>query len=97
MKAFFRQNRLFAICGILAAAIVLTAVFAPWIAPHDPYEAVMQNALRAPSAEYPCGTDQLGRCELSRIIYGTRASLEMTVTLVVIVFAAGTLLGGFRI
>lgn len=93
MKAFFRQNRLFAICGILAAAIVLTAVFAPWIAPHDPYEAVMQNALRAPSAEYPCGTDQLGRCELSRIIYGTRASLEMTVTLVVIVFAAGTLLG----
>lgn len=31
MKAFFRQNRLFAICGILAAAIVLTAVFAPWI------------------------------------------------------------------
>ena len=38
MKAFFRQNRLFAICGILAVVIVLIAVFAPWIAPHDPYE-----------------------------------------------------------
>ncbi len=93
MKAFFRQNRLFAICGILAVVIVLIAVFAPWIAPHDPYETIMQNALRPPSAEYPCGTDQLGRCELSRIIYGTRASLEMTLTLVVIVFAAGTFLG----
>ena len=93
MKAFFRQNRLFAICGILAVVIVLIAVFAPWIAPHDPYETIMQNALRPPSAEYPCGTDQLGRCELSRIIYGTRASLEMTLTLVFIVFAAGTFLG----
>ena len=91
MKAFFRQNRLFAICGILAVVIVLIAVFAPWIAPHDPYETIMQNALRPPSAEYPCGTDQLGRCELSRIIYGTRASLEMTLTLVVI--AAGSFLG----
>ena len=50
MKAFFRQNRLFAICGILAVVIVLIAVFAPWIAPHDPYETIMQNALRPPSA-----------------------------------------------
>lgn len=93
MNVFFKENKLFTICGILAVVIVLIALFAPWIAPHDPYEAIMKNSLKPPTAEYPCGTDQLGRCELSRIIYGTRASLQMTVTLVVIVFTVGTLLG----
>lgn len=93
MKAFVKQNKLFTVCGILAVIIVLVAVFANCIAPHDPYEAIMKNALKPPSAQYPCGTDQLGRCELSRIIYGTRASLQMTLTLVLLVFTVGTFLG----
>ena len=71
--------------GIGAAIVVLlvlVAVFAPFLAPHDPYEAeALTDAFRAPGGPFPLGTDVLGRCILSRIIYGTRISL--TVGLVV--------------
>lgn len=90
---WIRRNPLFTVCSLLMCGIILVAVFVPWIAPHDPYEAVMANALQAPSWEYPFGTDQLGRCELSRVLYGTRASLEMALTLVVVIFTVGTALG----
>lgn len=78
---------------ILALIIITIAVFAPYIAPKDPYHAVMTDSLKAPSAEYIFGTDILGRDLFSRIIYGARYSLFMTLTLIFIVFLIGTFLG----
>lgn len=90
---FFRENKQFTLFLFLALVIVGIAIFAPWIAPKDPLEAVMLDSLKAPCAEYPLGTDKLGRDILSRIIYGTRTSLVMTLCLVAVIFVIGTLLG----
>lgn len=77
----------------MALVIVGVAVFAPWVAPKDPLEAVMLDSLKAPCAEYPLGADKLGRDLLSRVIYGTRTSLVSTLILVATIFVVGTLLG----
>lgn len=87
------SNRL-ALAGlVLVLVLVVVALAAPLIAPHDPVEQHLSLRLQAPSWEYPLGTDGLGRCLLSRLIYGTRVSLHIGVTVVGITAAAGTLLG----
>ena len=53
----------------------------------------MNDSLKAPCAEYICGADKLGRDVLSRVIFGTRSSLTMTLSLVAVVFVVGTSLG----
>ncbi|QQS87491.1 nickel transporter permease [Fusobacterium canifelinum] len=78
---------------IMAIIIVLIAIFAKQIAPKDPLNAVMTKPLHAPDNENLLGTDILGRDILSRIIYGTRYSLFMTLVLVGTVFTLGTILG----
>ena len=78
---------------VMAIIIVLIAIFAKQIAPKDPLNAVMAKPLHAPDNENLLGTDILGRDILSRIIYGTRYSLFMTLALVGTVFTLGTILG----
>lgn len=90
---FLKEHIQFTIFLILALGIVAVAIFAPWIAPKDPYEAVMLDSLKPPGGEYLCGTDKLGRDILSRVIFGTRTSLVMTLILVAVIFVVGTLLG----
>lgn len=90
---FLKTHKQFTVFSFLAVLIVLTAVFAPVIAPRDPLYAVMNDSLKAPCAEYICGADKLGRDVLSRVIFGTRSSLTMTLSLVAIVFVVGTSLG----
>lgn len=92
-KNFFWEHKQFTIFLILALMIAGVAVFAPWIAPKDPLEAVMLDSLKAPCREYPLGTDKLGRDMLSRVIFGTRTSLVMTLCLVAVIFVVGTFLG----
>ena len=90
---FLKTHKQFTVFSFLAVLIVLTAVFAPVIAPRDPIYAVMNDSLKAPCAEYICGADKLGRDVLSRVIFGTRSSLTMTLSLVAVVFVVGTSLG----
>ncbi|WP_270933151.1 ABC transporter permease [Falsiroseomonas oryzae] len=73
--------------------LILVALFAPWIAPHSPTRTDLMNNLAAPSATYPLGTDQFGRCVLSRLIYGAQVSLQVGFFVVLISLGAGTLLG----
>src|SRR5215204_1565506 len=67
--------------GAIVLLIVLLAVMAPLIAPHDPYEGELVNRLKPPawmaggSSAYPLGTDQVGRDTLTRLIYGAQVSL----------------------
>ncbi len=82
--------------GILGAIIVLltiiTAIAAPLIAPYSP-SAQDSERLLPPSWENPMGTDELGRDTFSRIVYGSRVSLQVGVIAVVIALAVGTYIG----
>ena len=89
----FKENKQFTLFSILALVVVGVAVFAPQIAPYDPLDAVMLESLQAPSSAHPFGTDKLGRDLLSRVIFGTRTSLIMTLCLVAVIFVIGTFLG----
>ena len=73
-----KQNiKLALVCAILGA-IVLMTIFAPWLAPYDPLEVNMELRLLDPCRAHPLGTDALGRDVLSRVIYGGRASLLLS-------------------
>lgn len=67
--------------GAIVLALVLVAIFAPWIAPNNPLSQDLLSPLLPPAwmadgmAKYPLGTDSLGRCVLSRLIYGSRVAL----------------------
>ncbi len=64
-----------AIGFILVCVVILTAIFAPYLAPHDPYSINTANRLSEPSDEHLLGTDNIGRDNLSRILYGSRIAL----------------------
>lgn len=74
IKVFFSRTVVI-ISLLIILALIVTAIFAPLIAPHDPNMQQLNNILQPPSSEYWLGTDELGRDVLSRIIYGSRASL----------------------
>jgi peptide/nickel transport system permease protein len=69
------QRKLVIIGLVILGILVLTAIFAPLLAPHDPYRGEMRDALEQPSAKYLLGTDIHGRDTLSRLIYGARMVL----------------------
>ena len=77
---------------IILVMIVLT-IFAPWIAPHDPYKQDLSLSLRPPSSEYLLGTDKFGRDSLSRLIFGTRIAMFVGIVAVSIAASIGILLG----
>ena len=81
------------IVAALALLLLLCAVFASVLAPHDPSSPNAAVIRMAPCAEYPLGTDNLGRCVLSRVLYGGRTTIAATFFLVFISFAVGTLIG----
>ena len=89
-----RRNR-FGVAGmIILAALILVAVGAPWIAPHDPYEMDLRGALQPPNSPgHILGTDDLGRDSLSRLIYGSRVSLTVGLIVVGIAGSVGITLG----
>jgi peptide/nickel transport system permease protein len=77
-KIFFEKffkNKLAVIGGILLLIIVLSALFAPLIAPYPPEQQNLMNKLKAPSAEHLMGTDKFGRDIFSRLLYGAQISL----------------------
>lgn len=78
---------------LMVLCIVLVAVFAPYIVPHDPHAAVLSNATLAPDAEHWFGTDRMGRDLFSRVMYGTRTSILSTLVLVANILVWGGTLG----
>jgi len=66
------------------------ALAAPWIAPHDPVAPAIEAVLQPPSRSHPFGTDELGRDVLSRVVYGSRVSLEVGIVAVGIAATIGT-------
>ena len=81
--------------ALIITLAVSSALLAPWISPYDPVELMIENKLLPPSAEFWLGTDQAGRDILSRMIWGTRASLTVSLFAVVIGLTGGILIGLF--
>jgi peptide/nickel transport system permease protein len=78
IRVFF--GRKVAVFGmVIIILLILTAIFAPWLAPHNPYTMDMGHTLDQPSREHLLGTDSLGRDVLSRLIYGSRSSLLVAI------------------
>lgn len=93
MWASFLKNRTALVGGIIAVLIVLTAVFAPILAPDDPLAQDSYTRLQASSGKHWLGTDDFGRDVLSRIIWGSRISLIIGAASVAFGLFFGTLLG----
>jgi len=80
--------------GAVVLAIVFAAIFAPWIAPFDPYKESIIGRLKPFGWRgHPLGTDELGRDMLSRLLYGGRVSLVMGIVPVIIAGCIGGMLG----
>ncbi|BAM90353.1 dipeptide transporter [Bradyrhizobium oligotrophicum S58] len=89
----FSRNPLFWLGALLLAVIIMVAVLAPLIAPHDPLEQNIVARLEPPSAEFLFGTDNYGRDVLSRLIYGARISLMVGFVAILIAMTIGCTIG----
>jgi peptide/nickel transport system permease protein len=91
-KVFF--GRKIVVFGlIIILLLIFTAIFANYLAPYDPYKISLGEKLMQPSREHLIGTDYLGRDTLSRLIYGSRASLMVGIVAVGIAGIIGITLG----
>jgi peptide/nickel transport system permease protein len=79
--------------AVVLLCLIITAFFAPWLAPYSPYDTDLNKALQLPGKEHLLGTDALGRDTLSRIIYGSRTSLMVGIVAVGIAATLGMTLG----
>jgi ABC-type dipeptide/oligopeptide/nickel transport system permease subunit len=96
--ARFLENRLAVASAVVVVLFVAAAIFAPWVAPHDPNDADLFRRLQPPAWlggewAYPLGCDGLGRDIVSRLVYGSRVSILVGVLVVAIATAVGILAG----
>ena len=89
LRTFARRSPMSAFWGVVAALVLIMAVAAPVLAPYDPLKSDFRSMSKPPTERHVFGTDQIGRDVLSRVIYGSRASL--TVAMGAVLF--GTTLG----
>lgn len=78
---------------VIMVALMLLALFAPYITFYDPVRASLNEAMQPPSINHPFGTDYLGRDLLSRLIYGTRVSLMVGISAAIIAVGLGAIIG----
>lgn len=91
-KRFFK-NKAAVFTTAVVLLVALIGILAPVIAPNDPYETNIINKFAGYSLEYPLGTDQLGRCVLSRMIYGIRPTLGLAALTMLGTIGIGAVLG----
>ena len=84
---------MFAVGLVMLVVVVLAAIFADVVSPHGYAEQNLAAKLTGPCAEYPLGTDQYGRCILSRILHGSRLALRVGIIAVIIECLIGVTLG----
>jgi peptide/nickel transport system permease protein len=78
---------------VIVIVVLLSAIFASILAPHDPLEVDVYNRLSGPSWQHWLGTDQLGRDVLSRVLFGGRIALKVALVAISVSMATGLLLG----
>ena len=93
IASFARKKPLGAVGGVIVAITVLAAIFAPVIAPSDPYQVHPDQIFASPGASALVGTDQVGRDVFSRLIFGARISLLVGIVSVGIGATVGAVVG----
>ena len=93
MKERFFRNRTAVFTVVFVLLVGLVGILAPVIAPNDPYETNILNKFASYSLQYPLGTDQLGHCVLSRMIYGIRPTLGLALLTMFGTISLGAILG----
>ncbi|WP_226620349.1 nickel ABC transporter permease subunit NikC [Cytobacillus firmus] len=97
MIAMFRDilksQKVIVVCSLLLCVLFLITIFAPWLAPNDPIAVNLAYKLKQPSLDYPLGTDHLGRCTFSRILYGARISLGYAMLIFISALSIGLIVG----
>lgn len=88
-----RKNKMAIIGALIVLFLILVALFAPYISPHDPYKVDLDLQFQKPNSTFILGTDMFGRDLLSRIIYGARISLIIGLVPTLISMTLGTFLG----
>jgi peptide/nickel transport system permease protein len=91
-RRFFR-NKLAVVGLVMVGLVFFASVAAPVISPHDPLEQDLSNTLAEPSSAHWFGTDENGRDQLSRVIYGTRIAVIVGVTAILLALIIGVVLG----
>src|SRR4029453_6551856 len=94
MNNFFRKNKLACFGSVIIITLILVALFAPWMVPYDPSVQDLAARLSTPSWQHPFGNDELGRDILSRVLLGTRISMRVGATVVLLSGIFGVLIGG---
>jgi len=89
----FSRRKISVIGLVIISLLIVTAIFAPLLAPYDPYQMDLTGKLAPPSSKHLLGTDSVGRDLLSRIIYGSRTSLLVGVFAVGMAAVVGQTLG----
>ncbi len=92
LRALLR-NPLTVVGLVIILALLLTAAFAPWIAPYDPLQGELTARLLPPSAAHWMGTDELGRDIFSRVVYGARITLFIVLLVAIISAPLGLVIG----
>ncbi len=90
---FLRRYGRIIVAGFVLFLICLVAIFAPLIATHDPQEVNIRNKSITPNEEYLFGTDTYGRDIFSRVIYGSRISIVISLAVNVLAIVVGAILG----
>jgi peptide/nickel transport system permease protein len=93
VRTYIAENKVASAGIVLSAALILVAIFAPWIAPKDPLDQSFLSAGQGPSSEYWLGTDAFGRDVFSRVILGARVSLAIGIVAPLIAAAGGVWFG----
>jgi peptide/nickel transport system permease protein len=88
----FKQHKLAVLSAVVIVALYLIAIFGPMLSPYD-YDKIEYTGAQPPSLQHPFGTDELGRDELTRIMYGGRVSLTVGLVVAVLSAGIGTLVG----
>ncbi|WP_078433254.1 nickel ABC transporter permease subunit NikC [Metabacillus halosaccharovorans] len=94
-----KSKKTIVICSLIMLVLFFITLFAPWLAPNDPIAVNLAHKLQPPSLNYPLGTDHLGRCTLSRILYGARISLGFATLIFISSLSIGLVVGinaGFK-
>lgn len=90
---YLRSSPLACVGTTLVALTLLIAIFAPWLAPHDPYAVDLKLKLMAPNGTFWLGTDEAGRDLLSRIFYGARLSVTTGILVIIVSLLVGATAG----
>jgi peptide/nickel transport system permease protein len=93
VRVGIRRHKMASFGTAIVVIVALSAIFAPWLSPHDPLEQDVLLRLASPSADFPLGNDSFGRDILSRILWGGRVSLYVSTVAVFIAIVVGGALG----